>query len=79
MKTADLKKIIMECCNDVLFVYDGKKSGITAEVQDSVPTFQAWHGSDTKDYSGVDDLMTDKFFSGKSVSDLIDVVDFAFA
>ena len=72
MSITHLKNIIAECCNDVLFTYNGKKSGVTAEVEDSVPTFQVWHGSDIKEYSDVDVLMADKFFSGKSLNDLAD-------
>lgn len=74
-----LRNIILECCNDVLFVYNGKKSGITSEVHDSVPTFQVWHGSNIKEYSDVDALMSDKFFGGKSVNELLDAVTFTFA
>ena len=69
-----MKQILLDCCNDVVFVYNGKKSGITAEVKDYIPTYYVWHGSLEKDYSNVDDLMSDKFFSGKSIDDLIDIV-----
>lgn len=79
MTKAELKQIIQDCCNDVLFTYNRKGSGITSEVKDYVPTFHAWHGSDTKDYSNVDDLMTDKFFGGKSINDLIETVEFTLA
>lgn len=79
MNRDELKNIIMECCNDVLFSYNRKQSGITSEVKDSVPTFQVWHGSDTKEYTSVDDLMEDKFFSGKSINDLFGETTFTFA
>lgn len=79
MTKAELKQIILECCNDVLFTYNGKESGITSEVNVYVPTFHVWHGSDTKDYSNIDDLMSDNFFSNKSIDDLIDDVEFIFA
>lgn len=79
MNRSELKKVIAECCNDVVFVYNGKKSGVTAEVHDSVPTFQVWHGNDTKEFSDVDVLMSDKFFSGKSIDELSEKVDFMFA
>jgi hypothetical protein len=38
-----------------------------------------WHGSETKEYGNVDDVMNDKFYSGKSINDLVGVVDFTFA
>ena len=79
MNIADLKNIILDCCNDVIFTYNGKKSGVTAEVSDSVPTFQVWHGSDMKDYDDVDVLLSDKFFSGKSINDLVEKINFTIA
>lgn len=79
MTKAELKQIIRECCNDVLFTYNEKESGITSEVKDYVPTFHVWHGSETKDYTSLDDLMSDKFFSNRSIDDLIDDVEFTFA
>ena len=78
MKIDDIRKAISECVNDVTFEYNGKKSGITPEVHDSVPTFQVWHGSEIKEYDNIDDVMNDKFYSGKSISDLVGIVDFQF-
>ena len=74
-----MKQIILDCCNDVLFIFGGEESGITSEVKDYVPTFYAWHGSKTKEYHDVDEMMEDPFFGGKSITDLIGKVDFAFA
>ena len=71
-----MKNIILACCNDVVFTYNGKKSGVTAEVSGSVPTFQVWHGSDIKDYDDIDALLSDKFFSGKSINDLAERINF---
>ena len=79
MTKAELKQVIRECCNDVLFTYNRKSSGITSEVREYAPTFQVWHGSDIKEYSDVDELMKDKFFSGKSITDLLEEVEFTFA
>lgn len=58
---------------------NGKKSGITSEFKNSVPTFQAWHGSKVKEYSNIDDVMNDKFYSGKSITDLAGKITFSFA
>ncbi len=79
MSRAELKKTMLECCNDVLFVYSGKKSGVTSEVNDFVPTFQVWHGSSIKEYSDIEELLTDDFYSGKSIENLIGEVEFTFA
>jgi hypothetical protein len=79
MKIADLKDIISQCVNDVLFSYNGKDSGITSEVHDYTPTFHMWYGEKIKDFHGVDELVNDKFFDGKSISDLVTEIDFSFA
>lgn len=76
MKKDNLKQIISECCNDILFNYNGLDSGITAEVANYVPRFQAWHGEKIKEYKSVDDVINDKFYSGKSLIDLIGIVVF---
>ena len=79
MNQIELKNIIAACLDDVLFTHNGKRSGVTSEVKNSIPTFQAWHGSATKEYDNIDNLMEDKFFSGKSLVDLLGVVEFTFA
>ncbi len=79
MNTNDLKQIISDCCNDVIFKYNGKSSGITSTVKNSIPLFQSWHGNKIKEYSNIYDVMSDKFFSGKSLNDLVGIVEFEFA
>lgn len=74
-----LKSIISDCCNDVLFSYNGIASGITSTVSNYKPTFQVWHGDKTKEYNDIDDVMNDKFYSGKSLADLSDKTEFTFA
>lgn len=76
MNKNNLKHIISECCNDIHFNYNGLDSGITSEIANYVPKFQAWHGEKTKEYKSVDDVINDKFYSGKSLIDLIGIVDF---
>lgn len=76
MNKEELKNIIADCCNDIVFVYRDKQAGVTSEVSDYIPTFQAWYGNDTKEYDNMDDVMNDPFFGGKSLADLIDVVEF---
>ena len=34
-------------------------------------TYQAWHGDDIKEYDNMDKVMNDKFYSGKSLNDLV--------
>lgn len=76
MSRAELKNILTEYCNDISFSYKGKLSGVTVEVSDYVPTYQVWHGDSTKEYSDVDSVMKDKFYSGKSLEELVDSIDF---
>lgn len=75
MKKDELKQIIADCCNDIVFSYNNKPSGITSEVVDYIPTFQAWHGEDTREYGSIDDVMNDPFYSGKSLNDLAEKID----
>lgn len=76
MSANELKKIISDCCNDVTFSYNGMDSGVTSEMKDYIPTFQVWHGESTKEYNDVEKVMSDKFYSGKSLNELADVVKF---
>ena len=76
MNVTALRSIIAGCCNDVIFTHNGKKAGVTVEVKDFVPTFQAWYGPDTKDFLDVDVLMQDQFFDGRSLCDLVDETEF---
>lgn len=75
MKLAELRDIIKSCFSDVTFVYNNKPSGVVSEVNDSVPVFHAWHGDDTRDYTSLDELFIDKFFSGKSLIQLANKVN----
>lgn len=75
MKKDDLKKIIADCCNDIVFSYNGMDSGITSEVNNYVPSFQAWHGDNIKVYDSADDVMNDEFYSGKSLNDLVEKIN----
>ena len=75
MKAKELRQIISNCWNEVVFTYNGKLSGVTSEVENSIPTFQVWHGDDFKYYSDVDDLMADPFYSGKSLNELVSLIE----
>lgn len=79
MKAIELKRIISECCNAVTFTYQGKPCGIEAEVYDSVPIYHTWYGDETSEYANVDDVMKDQFFGGKSLAELIEIVELNFS
>jgi hypothetical protein len=71
MKQDDLIKIVSGCINDIVFEYNGKPCGVTSEVENYVPTFQMWCGKDMKEYRDVQELINDKFFDSKSLSELL--------
>ena len=75
MSKNELRQILSECCNDISFSYRGVMSGVTVEVRDCIPTYQAWHGDDTREYDNIDEVMADKFYSGKSLNDLLHDVE----
>lgn len=52
-----------------------KKCGVEPEVQNSVFTFTMWYGDSFKDYSDFDELLLDGFFDGKSIVDLLDIIE----
>lgn len=71
-----IRNEIKACKTDMVFVYNGLKSGVTSEVTKSIPTFQAWHGDKYKYYKDVDDVISDKFYSGKSLTELADIISY---
>lgn len=75
MNKDELRQILSECCNDISFSYKGLPSGVTSEIHNYVATYQAWHGDDVKEYDNVDEVMNDKFYSGKSLNGLVKEVE----
>ena len=71
MSIEKLKNLILSCVNDVYFVFNGKKCGVSSQVDDYVPTYECWYGDKIKEYSNVDDLLNDLFFDGRSITDII--------
>ena len=75
MKSDDLMQILDDCCNDISFSYNGESSGVMPEVHNYKKIYHAWHGDKTRDYISVNEVMSDKFFSGKSLNELADMID----
>ena len=73
-------KYIVEFGNDVTFSYNNKKCGICSEVKNYIFSFQAWCGEKIKEYgkTNIETVMQDKFFDGKSIDELLSVVEFQF-
>lgn len=57
------------------FEYNGKKCGIEPETNNSITTWCMWYGEVWKDYTNIDDLLSDPFFDGKSFRDILPLVD----
>ena len=70
MNSVEIKQILSECCNDLLFVYKGKKAIITSTVENYVPTYEVFYGENERQYANVDAVMSDKFYDGKSIIEL---------
>lgn len=76
MSADELRDEISEQWNDVEFIYNGKQSGISPESHDSVPVYYMWYGNKEKEYSDIDEVMSDKFFDGKSLSEIAEIVEY---
>lgn len=75
MTLNELKAAILENGTGIYFEFIGKKCGVEPEVQNSVFTFTMWYGDSFKDYSDFDELLLDGFFDGKSIVDLLDIIE----
>lgn len=74
MKPDDLKKWIVSLSQDIDFTYKGWECTINpftlTDISMSV-------NGDNQDYTHIDDLMTDKRFQGKSLSEISDQCKFS--
>lgn len=78
MTLDDLKRLVVDEANDFYFDYEGKRVGVEQIVTNSVATYTMWWGDEEKEYSDFDELLSDGFFDGRSVIDLLDVVEIEF-
>lgn len=74
MTEKELRKIISSCMDEIYFFYNGKSAGVCVVVHNYKPTFTLWYGDETKDFDNINDIMGSKFFDGKSLSELVDIV-----
>lgn len=79
MRIDDLTDILVTCCNDVSFIHNGMKSGVIVTVKNGIPTWKAWHGDNTKEYTNIKELLSDKFYSGNSIIDIAESTEFIFS
>lgn len=71
MMTLNELKIAVSDGNDFYFMYDGLRVGVECTVNDSRESFELWYGDVSKEYDNIDDVVNDKLFKGKSISDLL--------
>lgn len=79
MTVKELKHCIVNNANDLYFMYNGKNCGIEQTVRESVAIYEIWCGKETKQHQSLNELLSDKFFDGKSISELLDIVEISFA
>ena len=75
MSVDEIKNAMINDGNDIYFVHNGRESGVSTTVMNSVFIFHAWFGAVTKDFKGFDEMIHDRFFGGKSIVDLVNTVD----
>lgn len=68
-----LRKCILEIVNDVGFCYKGKEYFITPHSEKS---FTLRIDGAKKSYTDIDELLTDKVVDGKSISEMVNELDF---
>lgn len=78
MTVEELKAKILDDGSGFTFIYNGKMSGMEPDSKNKQTYYPAWYGDKNKDFNDLDDLMTDHFFGGKSLSELIDTIELDF-
>lgn len=71
---------IIDLGQDATFVYNGKKCGLFSEVESYNFSFDLWYGDQTKEFRNaeLETIMSDPFFDGRSINDLLDEISFNF-
>lgn len=77
MSADELRYEIEGKIEDVSFIYNGKTSGIIPKFDRLPHKFFMWYGDKEKEYSNIDELMADKFFDGKSLEEIAEIVTYA--
>ena len=77
---SDFMHHIIDLGQDATFFYNGNKAGICSRVENYIFSFELWYREKIKEYKNLDleTVMSDPFFDGKSINDLIDAVVFYF-
>lgn len=64
---------------DIFFTYNDEQCSASLEVDDSIPTYYMHYGDIVrKEYGDFDEMVQDKIFDGKSLSEILGVVKIRF-
>lgn len=75
MTIPELKNVVMDNFNEVSFSYNNKKCGILLNADNEVIKFLAFCGESEKEYQDFDKLIADSFFDGKSILEIINMIE----
>lgn len=71
MKADNLKEKILDADSGFTFIFNGKSAGMEPSSFDKKVIYDAWIGEINKDYTNLDTFMNDKFYDGKSITELV--------
>lgn len=57
------------------FAYKGKNCGVEPETKNGVTTYCMWYDKIWKDYKDIREVLSDKFFDGQSLRDILPEID----
>lgn len=73
MTTLEVKNYIESLVSHLTFELNGKSCGVDPL---SRSRFEMWYGEDTMTAKSIDEVMNTAFFDGKSLNEIVDVVEF---
>lgn len=73
MTISELRERILELISHINFTYNGKE-GVIDPFSDH--DFLVGYGDESKEYTSIDDLFSDKFYDGKSLNEICDKIMF---
>ena len=71
MTIGKLKQLVVDEANDVYFSYKNVRAGIENTITNGRIIYNVWWGDKEKQYSSFYDVVTDKFYDGKSIMELL--------
>lgn len=66
-----MKQLVADEANDFYFSYKNVRAGIENTITNGRIIYNVWWGDKEKQYSSFDDVVTDKFYDGKSIMELL--------